>query len=312
MIQNQYFNVKNDNYNSINVIEITGSTTYNKPSNLLYARVVCVGGGGGGGSGRSANGQSYGGGSGGGGALASRILLNSELSVSETITIGSGGTGGAATINANGIDGVNGGNTSFGFLVIAEGGKKGLKGVVTTPAPVGGSGGLITNSTPNQFLLSLNGMSGVQGTASGPLNNNFVSASLYAGCSGGGGSGFVATFLQWAGGTGGYVRDKNGVETRQVGGAAGGGSGNNGNDNVALQIIEEYPYASGTTKGLGQGGSGGGGSTTAGVNGGNGGDGGLYGAGGGGGGAARYLTTEYSGSGGTGSQGLCIIVEYLK
>lgn len=119
-------------YTSINVVEYTSNDTYTPPSNLLYARVICVGAGGGGGAGRGSAGQMLGSSGGGGGSLASLVLTKNEIGSSQIITIGQGGLGGATVITNGGADGMSGGTTSFGSLVVAVGGEGG-KGAFVNP-----------------------------------------------------------------------------------------------------------------------------------------------------------------------------------
>jgi len=306
-------------YTSINVIEYTANDTYIKPSNLLYARVVCLGGGGGGGSGRITNLSTVAGGGGGGqgGCLASRVLLESDINpTGETITIGTGGTGGAARQNnttaQSGQNGFSGGTTSFGSLVVAAGGIGG---------PPGGGAALanrtILNCIPNVFQLSIPGAT-VIGQSTAAAGNN-ASQNHYlilgGGCNAGSGSGKTAAGVAGAGGLGGRSYDKDGVLSAEILGGLTGSTGNNGLDNVSLQILEEFPISGQTllnTIGIGTGGSGGGSSVTDGVPGAAGGNGGLYGAGGAGGGAGLIgVVPNGSGKGGDGSRGFCIIVEYL-
>ena len=325
-MENQHFNIKSINYSSINVIEITGSTTYTKPDNLLYSRIVCVGGGGGGGSGRIAGTTNTmsGGSGGGGGALASRILLYSDLPLTPiNIIIGSGGTGGAAKNGAaqNGANGTIGGDTSFDNFVIAAGGQNGLGGLVTAVA--GGDGGDISNCIPFVYGLSFNGIAGGTGNIGNGGGITTVPGVNYGGCGmingictgGGGGGGCVTTTVNGIGGAGGRaITTSVSLSPIVAGGTLSGGTGTTGESNVSLQILEQYPMTTPlNTLGIGLGGSGGGSSKYSGNPGGDGGNGGLYGAGGAGGGCGLVGgAPNGSGKGGDGGQGLCIIVEYLR
>ena len=328
-MKNEYYIVKssgNSNlpYTSINVLEYTTDTTYSPSSNLLYARVVCVGGGGGGGSGRVVGGvtNGTGGQSGQGGLIASNILYNTQLTAATyNIVIGSGGTGGAGVSNVaatNGNQGTDGGNTTFGTVstptyVLALGGVRGYLG-----AAAGNSGNInkhITGCVPNSIDLCIqsqyNANTGAGAGSAGTTGFGDLGGTGKAG--NGAGKGAAA----FAGGNGARGWDKDGNLSAVVnGGTLGGGHGENGLDNVSLQIIEQYPISGVTawnTLGIGTGGAGGGSSITAGIPGGNGGHAGLYGAGGGGGGAGLTgVAPDGSGAGGNGSQGLCIIIEYLS
>ena len=76
----------------------TSSTTWNKPAGARVVFAIMVGGGGGGGSGRrGAAGSARGGGGGGGGAAVTETTWAADdLPASITVTIGAGGTAGAA------------------------------------------------------------------------------------------------------------------------------------------------------------------------------------------------------------------------
>lgn len=327
-MKNEYYIVKSSGnnlpYTSINVLEYTANTTYSPSSNLLYARVVCVGGGGGGGSGRVVGGvtNGTGGGSGQGGLIASNVFYSTELTAATyNIVIGSGGTGGAAVSNVaatNGNQGTNGGDTTFGTAstptyVLAKGGIRGYQGTAA-----GNSGNInlhITACIPNSIDLCIQSQYNIQtGNGAGSAGTTGFGDAGGTGKAGNGAGKGAAAF---AGGNGGRGYDKDGNLSAVVsGGTAGGGHGENGLDNVSLQIIEQYPISGVTawnTLGIGTGGAGGGSSITAGVPGGNGGNGGLYGTGGGGGGAGLTgVAPNGSGAGGNGAQGLCIIIEYLS
>jgi hypothetical protein len=295
---------------SINVRQYTADDTYTKPSNLLFAHVLAVGGGGGGASGeKRPNGTiSNGGGGGGCGAVARRILQASEIGGTETITIGTGGNGGASvtTNNTAGNNGANGGDTSFGSLVIAKGGL----GAVGQAA---GATVAFNLSTPNTNGLNIMGANGYGGGITGAGTSGLVmtntSFGVYFGGSGGGGISNATPGTQNAGGARTRIYDEsNTLSAARAGGTAGGGNGDNGIDNYALQI-GLHPTRLHTI-GLGVSGVGGGSANNGTTNGGNGGNGGLYGAGGGGGGAARDGTAQ-SGAGGNGAQGCLIIYEFL-
>lgn len=104
----------------------TASGTWTKPADTPDEAIVIVelwGGGGGGGTG-----------GGGGGGYVKRILRAGDLSATETVSIGSGGTGGSS-----GVDGTAGGNTTFGSHLTAYGGGGGSGG---SYAGGGGGGGV--------------------------------------------------------------------------------------------------------------------------------------------------------------------------
>ena len=317
----KYFNVESRNYTRINVLQYTGNTTYSPPDNLLYARVVCVGGGAGGGSGRITNATCTGGQSGQGGLIMANVLYKSQLTATTyNIVIGAGGAGGAAVSNVaatDGNSGTDGGNTTFGTVstatyIKALGGRAGLRGTA-----VGNSGNIqyfLYNCIPNIIGLGIQSQFPLQ-TTQGVGNNG--STGFLGGGTGYGGNGAGHGAAAFAGGNGGRGYDKDGVLSALLsGGTLGGGAGENGLDNISLQILEQFPISGVTawnTLGIGTSGAGGGSSVTAGTPGGAGGNGGLYGtAGGGGGGGWIGVAPDGSGAGGNGAQGLCIIVEFLK
>jgi hypothetical protein len=121
-----------------------GTYTYTPSAGMSYCVVECVGGGGGAGGVTSSAGSSAASGGGGGGAYAKSVLSAATVGASQTVTVGAGGAGGAAGNN----NGTSGGNTSFGALVIADGGGAGFGAIasVTTPSfgiyGAGGGGGV--------------------------------------------------------------------------------------------------------------------------------------------------------------------------
>lgn len=291
----------------VNLYEYTSSDVYTKPNGLIGLLVCCVGGGGGGGGGRKGGtSNSAGGGAGGTGAVVTRYIPAADVPASVTVTIGAGGTAGAiqATANTHGNNGSDGGNTSFGSLVVANGGKLGSGG--TKEAGNAGIGGDTASCVPAWVYYALSGVAGSSGTVTfGSPGTSASVTVLQAGA--GGGGGVRTTPTESAGGSSGLGRAKDYATTVAAiaGGLAGGGAGGNGGNNVFLGLLDIFGTSTvGATIGLGQGGSGAGSSLL--TDGGTGGNGGLYGAGGGGGGASR---DGNGGAGGAGAQGCCLILE---
>lgn len=297
----------------------TASGTWTKPANVKYVKVRCVaaGGGGGGGDSTAAVGARSGGGGAGGGDVQERTFLASDLSSSEIVTIGAGGTVGAGQAAAIGLIGGTGGNTTFGTRLTCFGGGGGSPGLAAANSGAGGGGsggaGVVGGSaaTLGGAPASTAGIQGISGQGSGGgvsasgtpaewggaagggssilANSSAGGTSLY-GCGGGGGGGSitVGTALLQPG-AGGGTNTWNSVGG---GGGAAGGSApapSGGSDG-----------ATGSTVKCGAGGGGGGSTITALTNGGNGGQGGAPGGGGGGGGSANGAT---GGSGGIGGRG---------
>jgi hypothetical protein len=330
---------------SIKISYYTGSSatqtyTYSKLGNLKYLKVICVGAGGGGGSGRADNSVNnvarFGGKGGGGGAIVTAQFKANEIPSNVTITVGATGSGGAAVSAppAGSTPGTNGGNTSFGSLVVAAGGTSGSGGSSgQSQSQPGGRGGLMVNCTPSSGQYVLPGFNGgghlttnsptafaaglgVSSGATYALTRYPVGSSvpvvgfIIAGCGGGGGGGSIGTFpaqQHYAASSGSGVTTNSG----QIGATTGAPSqsafpGENGASNLGTDALLGF-IATGndinfnSPYGLGAGGSGGG------SLGGRGGNGGNYGAGGGGGGCS----TTTSGAGGSGGAGLCILIEYF-
>ena len=112
--------------------EFTTSGTWTKDPAATWVYVECIGGGGGGAD-RSASfpGDANGG---AGGEFLSRIFTASDLSASETVTVGSGGLGG------NDSGGSSGGNSAFGSYLTALGANGGGQSASITSMPRSSSG----------------------------------------------------------------------------------------------------------------------------------------------------------------------------
>lgn len=212
-------------------VYFTSSGTFTKASYpwLRAMRVRVVGGGGGGaGAGAAAANQHAAGSGGGGGGYAESFITNiSGLASSVPVTVGAGGAGGVGN-----NDGSAGGASSFGSLVVAEGGDFGETSGSTglAIAPRGGAGGMGTTGD-----LKLRG--GPGGSASGY-------ATLGSGGHGGNsqlGGGAEGSYTSAgssgvAGGVGGnYGGGGGGAMTTAGGSARNGGAGGPG-----VVIVELY------------------------------------------------------------------------
>jgi hypothetical protein len=260
----------------------TSPGTWTKPVGHRNVKVILMGGGGGGGGGSTTfPGFPSGGGAGG----FSVYDIRETGSLSASITVGTGGTGGdrAITSPSAGSTGSQGGNTFFsssnGHYIIAGGGGGGSQ----TPAW----------ASPGY------------GNISSPLNNQPLTAVQDSFWDGGAGSG-----------GGGRGNDNAAVTATDVGGAgnsyrligpltaSGGVAGTTGISGSNGSVVTVAYGAVGIYAAFGSGGGGGGisGGGTAG-NGGN----GISGSGGGGGGKA---TSGTAGNGGNGGDGYAIIISW--
>lgn len=150
VLASDYFDALNALFlgsDSFNLVTITASGSYAKPTGLKF--IIAEGCGGGGGSGGAAatvgeNSTSEGG---AGGGYSIKIILASALLASETVTIGAAGAAGAV---GNG-DGGDGGTTSFGTHITCNGGIGGLHGDDTSSEAynIGAIGGTATGGDIN-------------------------------------------------------------------------------------------------------------------------------------------------------------------
>jgi hypothetical protein len=275
---------------TVHVDTFSASGTWTRPVGKSIARVTVIAGGGGGGSGcRDAAGTVRCGGMGGGGGGASTADFQvSDLPASVSVTIGAGGTGGAAqTVNASGgIAGNNGANTTFGTVLSAWAGTRGEGGQHSAmdSGGVWGTGGL--GVWPGGQAGSIGIAGGTDPISNAPSFNFSVAASA-----GGNGGGIGSTGTIWPAVAGG---DNFGY---QVSGGTAGGTGAAGGTGVVPTLTAFHPGGTG-------GGGGGASATAAAGSGGN----GVRGSGGGGGGAS--LNGFNSGAGGRGGDGFVSIVTW--
>lgn len=270
----------------------TVSGTFTKPTGAKYIFVECwgAGGGGGGGAVRGGGNARFGGSGGGGGAYVSALISVADLASTETVTVGAAGVGGqgAQTTGNNGEAGTDGGVTTFGTFLRANGGSKGAGGAVTTPA-AGSGGGAISGPS---F-----GENGSDGTAGSQTTTTNAPNTRKAGAGGAGGSGGTTANVTGNPGNGGAAR---GLGVQSVGNGAGAAGGVSGT----------APTNGAHAADFGSGGGGGG----AGVDsnnvrsGAHGGDGGT--AAGGGGGGAGTGTGAVGGDGGDGGDGFVRVTSW--
>lgn len=120
----------------------TGDGTYTKAVGLKRAVVeVQAGGGGSGGCNATGGGNGAGASGGGGGGYSRELLEASAIGVTETVTVGAGGTAATAGNNVGGA----GGTSSFGSLLSATGGGGGAGSgnvSIDRPGSTGAAGGV--------------------------------------------------------------------------------------------------------------------------------------------------------------------------
>lgn len=193
----------------INLVIFTANGTYTPVANLVAAIVEAIAGGGGGGAATGGANYYNAGAGGGAGAYSRRLLTPVQIGASQAVTIGAGGAGGIFA-NAAG----NGGDTSFGSLVVAKGGI-GAVALQGGTYPGGGAGGagssgvgdITASGAPGQGSLYEGGAFGL-GFAHGIGGNSAF----------GGGAAAAA-----------YVANTStvGVAARQYGGGGSGGNTSN-------------------------------------------------------------------------------------
>ncbi len=252
----------------------TSSGTWTKPTGVTKVKVLLVGAGGAGGGG-GANSKMAGGGGGGGIVKYEYVDVSAVSTV--TVTIGAGGTGGTTYPAADG------GDTTFGALLTAKGGKGAYQGTSTVTdqnagayssdtGDLGGGGGggaggpgrtgqgafygsSWGSSAGPGYFEKYGNASGIGNSAGGTMKFYPANANNYV-VGGDGGS----SYLGFGGGGGGGVR----VDAGQ---AVGAGQGANGAGDGSINAAGGNAVAN-----TGGGGGGCGGGTSA-FNGGNGGSG---------------------------------------
>ena len=272
----------------VQIFATTGSTTWTKPANAKSVNIQLFGAGGGGGGGRKDNTAATvkaGGGGGGGGSYLNITVPASVLGVSESVTIGAGGTAGVAATATigNGGTGGAGGNTIFGAFICFGGGGGSIN---TTGAASGGGGFLNANA---------GGTSVSTGNANGGLPTLATTITQYGGAGGGGGGSVTTSSSAGQGANGGRSNVLN------FAGGLRGTAGVSGEAGINNTLASTGLFA------VGSGGGGGGAGIV--VSGGDGGAGGFPAGGGGAGGATE--TGETSGAGGVGGAGMAIITTYF-
>lgn len=290
----------------VQIFSTSGAHTWNRPAGFSatsITKVVAFGAGGGGASGAYGTGVGAraGGGAGAGGARVEREYFTASLSATENVTVGAGGTGGAAQASGTGNPGGNGGASTFGSNLTAFGGGG---GPAPTSSCAGGGGAGYLSGGSGATAGNLGGTTGntgagagntaaVGGAAGGGSTGGAVGnpggVAINGGCGGGAGGGANTTAAFFAGGTGGNNQDTP---------IAGGATGANGSTATGINPNMR-----------GAGGGGGGACTSSGGSpGGDGGDGQQPGGGGGGGGAGVNVT---SGAGGDGADGIVVVITRL-
>lgn len=191
--------------------EFTASGTFTPATGVTGVRVTIVGAGGGG-AGKGNSSASPGGGGGGAGEAVVGMPWVVVPAVGITVTIGAKGTGGNAS-GANTTAGTAGGDTSFGSVLIARGGKAGD----ATGASGAGSG---INGAVSKAVDVVGGV----GTAE--------SAVHFGGSSGGGGGSTTTSPGAAGGGSGPYLGAAGGATNGSRAGGGGGASTTYGNGGV--------------------------------------------------------------------------------
>lgn len=293
-----------------------GTLTYDwyKPDNLRFVQVICVGagGGGGGGSVRSSAISNIGGGAGGGGGAIAWGFFDASMLTqpSYSISVGKGGTGGArpATVGSGGTGGTGEYTTFGGNMVSASGGSGGEGGDLGTPFVASpGIGGLAINCLPGPGFAINGGSAGANspGSLPDPVSTFFLSPLTQISTAAGGGGGNIRTNISFfSGSVGASGVEYNTLKSNNTTNA------NSGSNNlVTAAVLVQFTSSVPITTNYGLGGGGNGAPQYVFNNIYAGGNGGLYGAGGGGG-SGYFGTGPVANQGGSGSSGLCIVVEY--
>lgn len=209
---------------------VTSTGTYTPTPGTKSVIVEAVGGGGGGGGcAANAAGNASVGQGGGAGAYGRSIFTSGFSGVS--VVVGSAGAAGAAS--ATGTGG-SGGDTSFGALLVCQGGPGGKPGASLSPPAIGESATPNTSTVTGANIVSYSGQAGTSGFIFAS-NNNTGMVSGYGGSgpfgSGGAGSSAIGTVNAASG----YGAGGGGAISSSTGSAQSGGAGSQG-----VVIIWEY------------------------------------------------------------------------
>ena len=187
---------------------------------------VQAGGGGGGGAAAAAESVGNGGGS---GAYCRAVIPIASLGASETITVGSAGTGAGGA-----SDGGNGGNSSFGAHVVCGGGNGGSH--TTGPGDYGGGTGLGgTVTTAPVGAIEIDGVESEGIWWNGAIGRAGAGASSHLGNGGAGTTASNAVGLSLPGNAGtGYGAGGGGAMN------SGGGNNTGGNGSPGVVIVRVY------------------------------------------------------------------------
>jgi len=203
---------------AVTVDTFTSDGTWNKPSSGKMAVIECWGAGA---SGGIFNGGSEGAGGGGGGSYVRRIMKLSDLSSSVTVTVGDGGSSTSGGFGS----GTDGGDTSFGSYVTANGGKAGDRG------SSGNNGAGLAGKIEGLAIPGVTGQSestsGLHGASGGGQSSANGGDSIFGGA---GGAGVTDGGSTGNAGTSGYAGDGGAAATgsnatASDGSAPGGGGG---------------------------------------------------------------------------------------
>lgn len=206
-------------------ITYDANDTFTVPDGVYFIRVQALGAGGGGGGTEN---QAAGAGGAGRGGYA---VAHFEVTPGEqfSIVIGLGGLGTEANGNFV-LDGDDGGDTTFGTIVEARGGKGGKACQENGGSSAGGATGGVSYTDPDNKIVKTGGLSKVTTNSSAGNSNGNIGGDG-GGYDGGGGIGI----------TGGSIGQKAGDGTTPgSGGGAGGGNVVDGGDGANGQVIVEY------------------------------------------------------------------------
>lgn len=156
----------------LRISKFTSSGSWIKQKDVGFIIVHLLGAGGGGGGAQGSTDYSTAGAAGAGGGGCVKKIDSSILGAIETVTIGTGGTGGAATPSSGGM----GGTTSFGVHCSASGGEGGQSSNGVPPAAGGATA---------QGGIGLGGDINYRGSAGGPNHSIYYTVgSSYPGGNG--------------------------------------------------------------------------------------------------------------------------------